>query len=183
MKIKVDLKSTITFILVFLISFLAFYFLISHHYSKPSNYLYYKGNLLIFIQPLQESSKIKLYPNDQSIRNLLFNKNISKITIYFKPSIENGLYSKVAFEISYKLLRYVYPSYGLKPKIEGKEISSYSLIKCSSENPALVLVHPQFANSTFVKLENCSIWISGTSKEKFEKASVRFLIAAMDIHI
>ncbi len=181
-KFSISLKEIFLFILVFS---LTYFFLNLPNFFKTTETrkILYNGAIVTFRKPLEKALKIPVYPSEEKIREILFNSNVSKVTIYFKTAKDISIYAVEAFEIAFKLLNYTYPVFNMFPKFDGKEVSSYSQVNSSKQNPAIVLIHPEFANSTFVRAEDHKIIISGTDNDKLDLATIRFLIAAMNIKL
>lgn len=154
-----------------------------HQKPKPLKEIVYRGEVVEFRNDLRKANEIPVYPNELAIREILFNNSPRKVTILFKPVENNSIYAVEAFEITYKLLRYAYPSYGFFPKFEGLNVTSYTGLEGSRSNPLIILVHPAYSNETSVRVEGYKIIISGTTEEEFDLATVRFLMAAMGIKV
>ncbi len=182
---KKNLKAIIEFVLlVMIVSSLIFVLRkVQLSKSKPLKKIIYNEEVVEFRNDLRKAKEIPVYPNDEAIREILFSNSTKEITIAFKPAENNSIYAIEAFEITYKLLRYVYPSYGFLPKFRGINVSSYDGLEGSKANPLIILIHPIYSNETSVRVEDYKIFISGVTEEEFDLATIRFLMAAMDIKI
>ncbi len=183
MKIKVELKAILIAFLIISAS-LGGVYLWKIFSPKECKVIYYDGIRIVFRQDLKKASEVPVeYKTNKTIEEILFNKRVKTVTIYFKPASSNGIYAAEAFEITFKLLNFTYPKHSMKPKFTGKEIEDYNLVNSSEENPAIVLVHPDFSNSTKVVIKDTSIYIYGKDAEGVDLATVRFLTLAMGIDI
>jgi len=181
MKIKVELKAILIASLIISASLGGIY-LWKVFSPKECKVISYDGVKVVFRGDLKKAAEIPVeYRTNKTIEDILFNKKVRAVTIYFKSASSNGIYAAEAFEITFKLLNFSYPKYSIKPRFDGKEIDNYNLVDSSEENPAIVLVHPDFTNSTKVVVKDTAIYIYGKDKEGMDLATVRFLTLAMGI--
>jgi len=153
---------------------------------QPLTSIQYYNNVLNFRRDLREASKIPIYPDELAVRNEIMNQLVENVTIAFKPAseTENSLYSLEIYEIIPKLM-IGYSRIKTSPHFNATIVSSYENIEGAihptMNNPMIVLVHPVYSNETSVSMGFHTIYIKGKTAKDFDLATIRFLLAALDI--
>lgn len=149
---------------------------------KPITTYNLDGLKFRFRADLRKANNILVYPDEETIRNIIWNPEIQNLTIVYVNSSDNAIVAVNAFEITYKLkLIYFFLNYDIN--ITGKEIESYDELAATSENPVIALIPPVFSNETLVKVKDNIIYIKAKTYEEFDLATVKFLMGALGISV
>lgn len=194
-KSGVEVKLTRNQIIAFaIIAFIVVSVFLLYLYTKPPEPVYtvtIDDKVIGFRADLREASKVPVYPNEIALFREIAHQLVTNITIAFKPATgDQGIYSVEAFEITYKLLRYVYPAMGTQPTVNVMEVESFDNLPGKIQNPIIVLVHPRYANETSVRVKDHVVFISGKfSKDptnpykNLDLATAKFLMVILGIKV
>jgi len=180
-KIKREFFIFILIVILTLASALGFISTLKLKEKQPLLEIEYNGKKIKFRSDLREADQIKVF-NGEKIKEIL-NPNVTKIYIAYKPSTNDSLYVIEIFEIVPKLLIYYFFPKNVNPKFEAMEVEDYSEVFGTKKEPVIVLVHPDYANSTFVKAEDFKIIISGITAKDLDLATIKFLLIALGIKL
>jgi hypothetical protein len=188
MRISIS-KEAIIIILVAVIGLTCVY-IIYHFYpsSTPPNTYNFFGIKLPFRTELYKANNISVYPDNETIYNMMWGPQLENITIVWVNSSENNMVGVEAFEITYKM-RLAYEHIGylngviLDVGFNSREVNSYDNLTATENNPVIALVPPIFSNETAVIANGNVIYIKGTSMENFDLATVKFLMVALAINL
>ena len=102
MKVRISLKQVFIFFMIILVIIVSIKL---YQYLKPVKTIYYRGFPFSFRDDIKKALKIPVYPNQESIHDLFWNRKNKNVTILFKPSDSktNALYRIESFELAYKL--------------------------------------------------------------------------------
>ncbi len=179
-RIKLKLsKNSLIFLLALILVFLIVFLFLPKLTYQPLTTLNFKGVLLQFRADLREANKIEA--DEESIRNILWNRNLKNVTIVFTNSSDLDLVGVEAFEISYKL-RLAYLLEGYNVEIKGKQVEDLSSLD-SLPKPSIVLIPPSLSNKTSIEVKDSIIIISGKDKKEFDLTTVKFLIIALNLKL
>jgi len=130
----------------------------------------------------REAASVPVYPDEASVYSLIRSPIISRIDIVFKPADEkdNPLYVVEGFEIARKLSM-LYEKWQRPPEFKSYPVDSYENLTGKLQNPIIAMIHPVYSNETAVRVQNRTIFISGTDAHKFDLATVKFLMIAFNI--
>jgi hypothetical protein len=184
-KIKLSRRQLIVLTGLFaLIALALIYFYFGPKPLPPLTSIKYYNKILNFRADLREAQKIPVYPEDLAVRNEIMNQLVENVTIAFKPAsdTENSLYVLEEMEIIPKLLM-GYERIKTNPHFNAVAVSSYENIAGTIQNPVIVLVHPKYSNETSISIGFHSIYIKGKTAKDFDLATIRFLMAALDLKI
>ena len=157
------------------------FFIYSTILPKPILSVSLNGNTVLFRDDLKEASKIPIYPDEQSVAKFFSNPNVTNITFAFKPfQGENGLDLLEESEIIFKTTL-LYSQFGYQPSYKAVPVRTYDQVNSTSSAPTIVLVSPKFANETSVRLENNTLFISGTNQRNFDIATIKFMMTILGI--
>lgn len=160
---------------------LVYYFFLM---PKPMDTYVYKGVPMTFRADLREAAKVPIRPFEDAIFIDTIHPIAKNVTIVFKPAAEteNPYYILEEIEVVSKM-KIVYDLKGIEIGFNAVPVESYSNLPGKIQNPIIALVHPVYANETAVWNENHVTYISGTTYEDFDRATVRFLMAIMQIEL
>jgi hypothetical protein len=181
-RIRTTKKQFIAFIILSGIFFLSFYLYVS---TRPITGVVIDGTQVNFRQDLREAEKIPIFPpSEDDIFNELFNTGVINITFVFKDAGEsqNPYYILEMTEIINKLT-FAYSRINREVNFNAIPIDSYDNINATYYNPVIALIHPIYANSTFVMHKDHIIYISGKTYKEFDLATIKFLMIALNIKI
>lgn len=171
-------KNRIIFLIILcsIISSVLFYYF----FIRPIYYVNYNGQLLKFRVDLREANKIRVYTDESSVYNLLWNPEIKNLTIVFMNTSDMNYTEVEAFEIAFKL-KIAYMSSNFPVKISGQDVSSFENL--TKEDVFIALIPPSISNETSVRVEDNIIFIRGKSFKEFDLATVKFLMIALEIKL
>jgi len=178
MRISISRKQILIFFIILLAAgavFLLDYFLPKYTYN-------FHGIQMKFSTDLKKANSIAIYPNNDTVYDILWNLELRNLTIAYVNSSDNGKVAVEAFDITYKL-KWAYLMFGLDIGISGEEIDSYENLSATRDNPVISLIPPVFSNETLVEAEDNIIYIKARSYEDFDLATTKFLMAALSINI
>lgn len=135
-----------------------------------------------FRADLRQANNIPVYPDEEAIRDIIWNPEIQTLTIAYVNSSDNTIVAANAFEITYKL-KLIYLILNLDVNITGEEVNSYSNLTATSENPIIALIPPIFTSETLVKVEDNIIYIKAKTYEEFDLTTVKVLMVALNISV
>jgi hypothetical protein len=194
MKLKLT-KKRIALVGAVLVMFIGSLYFIQYYNThwKPVTVLDYNGIVIGFRQNIREAANVPLYPNnvsdpDQYLRIGLIKPMVTNVTIVFKNvnSTENAYYSVEGFEIVGKLkLAYEALNPPVEPNFKAIEVGSYDNLPGKLQNPIIALISPANANETSVRFDPVAhvVYIQGTTYKNLDLATIRFLLAALDIQV
>jgi hypothetical protein len=188
MKISIS-KEAIIVILVVVIGIASVY-IIYHFYPSPTDTKSYNffGIRIPFRTDLYKANNISVYPDNETVYNMLWGPQLKNITIVWVNSSENNMVTVEAFEITYKM-NLAYKHIGnlngvnINVVFNHMEVSSYDNLTATENNPIIAIVPPIFSNETAVRAENNVIYIKGKTFEEFDLATVKFLMVALAINL
>jgi hypothetical protein len=185
-------KYLVLFVVIVLIV-LGIIFLINNldYFIKDPFTLYYAGGERHFRANLAEANKTIVYPNENSIRDVLFNPEVYKIKIAFIPNdTENAFYLASSFEITNKLgIIFKHFSAGQTGSFKEDDGSSCIMFyeekqnKCfksfpinstdelvpTSIEPVILLLGPSYANQTAVTVKDNMIVLEGKDFSEIDR--------------
>jgi hypothetical protein len=189
LKLKITKKRIIS-IVALLAVFVGLLYSLNYYnaHLKPITTLDYKGIPIGFRQDLREAIKVPLYPNDEYLRIGLIHPLVQNITIAFKDvnKTEDPYYSLEGVEIVSKLkVAYGFVNPPTYPNFTAVEVTSYENLPGKIQIPIIALIHPEYANETSVRFDANAhvVYIQGKTHKDFDLATIRFLIAALDIQV
>ena len=186
MKISISRKHVIVILLIFLAAGSIY---IIHRFAPKHTTVYnFFGITIPFRVDLYKANNVSVYPNNETIYDMLWNYQIQNITIVYVNSSENNIVAVEAFEITNKMkiayqhiahLNNVYIDIGFN----GKAVDSYENLSSTPSNPLIALVPPLLSNDTLVMEKDNVIYIKGKTMEDFDLATVKFLMVALAINL
>lgn len=169
----------IVLIIVLLFLFLLFLYFYT---QRPITTINYLGEKLTFRQDLREANKIKVYPSEKILQDLMNGTKIRNVTIAYKKTSDISYTLLEAVEITYKLRR-GYLAQGYDFKIVAKEFDSLENITGEQSTPIIVLIPPSIANETSVRVKDSAVYISGKDLKNFDLATIKFLVVTLKIRV
>ena len=129
-----------------------------------------------------------MYPDNETIYNMLWDFALDNITIVYVNSSDNNKVQLEAFEIVYKMtLAYQHIAYlnNVYKDIPfgSRVVDSYENLSGTPSNPLIALVPPVLSNETVVMEKDNVIYIKGKTMEEFDLATVKFLMVALAINL
>ena len=150
---------------------------------SPLKEINYYGVPMTFRQDLRLASNVTVYPNEQYIRSIFLNKNISQITLAVLNYTNQTNYIGVeAYEITFKLASF-YTLVNLPVKIKGKEVSKINEIVGNYTNPVVYIIPPILSNGTYVKAENYTVYVYGRSLRELDLATIKLISIVLGINL
>ncbi|MEM4511662.1 MAG: hypothetical protein QXI09_00440 [Candidatus Aenigmatarchaeota archaeon] len=186
-KISLDIKKIIL-ISVLIFALFIIDFCLPQIYSwykslQPVTKIVYFNIPMEFRADLRLAKNIEVYPNEEIIKDVFWNKNLNRITIAILNTTNETHYIGVeAYEITFKLVSF-YTLNGLSVEVKGKEVSDILELKGNSTNPVIYIIPPAIANETLVRLENYTVFISGRSLRELDLATTKFIMTVLGIRI
>lgn len=188
MKISIS-KEVIVVFLVIVVG-IACVYIIYHFYpssTTTSTYNFF-GIKLPFRTDLYKANNISVYPDNETIYNMMWGSQLENITIVWVNSSENNMVTVEAFEITYKMsLAYEHIGYlngvNINVMFNHMAVGSYDNLTATENNPIIAIVPPKLSNETAVRAENNVIYIKGKTFEEFDLATVKFLMTALAINL
>ena len=150
--------------------------------SKPITKYKFQGNELSFRDDLRLAKNISVYPDEQAILNKIWSPEIQNITIVYKDTSDNQFTTVNAFEITFKL-RVAYGQFSWDINFDGKEVESFDNLNGSVENLIVALIPPSLATDTGVEMKDHVVYIKGKTQKEFDLATIKFIMAALNITI
>lgn len=183
MKVSLNPKKVFSKILVIIIIFAVLFVLASVFIQlKPVYSVYYKGKAFTFRQDVKAAEKVPVYPSEDILGLLFWDHKIKNITIMFVPDNKsNSYYQLEAFELAYKISQ-IYAT--MRPLIIEKNFSaqpieSYENITREEGILKLILVPPDIANETSVKVGGNKVFIYGKDYKGLDLATVKTILSVM----
>ena len=141
-----------------------------------------------FRADLYKANDIPLYPNNETINNMLWNLYIENLTIVWINSSDNSKVGVEGAEIALKMgLAYAHMSrvsgIPLSIGFNGEEINSYENLSSTPNNIIIALIPPILSNETVVNAVDNVIYIKGKTFEEFDLATIKFLMVALGINL
>lgn len=152
---------------------------------KPAMGYNFYGSELQFRDDLKAANNISVYPDENSVLNAVWNPEIQNISIAFINSSaeDNALVAVNAFEVTYKLSVGYNEFNWLGIKFVPNIVESFENLTGSNEALVIALVPPSIANSTSVEMKDGVVYISGETQKEFDLATIKFLMAALNITV
>ena len=186
MKISISGKHVTVFFLIILVA--GGVYIIYRYIPKHTTTYNFFGIEIPFRVDIDKANNIPVYPDNETIYNIMWDSQVENITIAYVNSSENNKVAVEAFEITSKM-KIAYQHIGylngvyLDRSFNGKEVDSYENISATPFNPVIVLIPPILSNDTLVMANNNVIYIKGTTMENFDLATVKFLMVALAINL
>lgn len=171
----------VTIALVALGIIAAAYLIFQYEKTRPITHYTFNGIELGFRDDLRAANNISV-SNETAISDVVWNPDLTNVTIVFVNSTDNGLVTVNSVEITYKL-KLAYLSYNAFVDFNGKEVPSYEGLKSDNQSLMIALVPPAFAKETGVSFKGGVVYIQGTTKRDFDLATIKFLMTAFDIKV
>ena len=149
---------------------------------KPIMLYNFHGAELEFRDDLRAAQNVYLFPDEEAILDAVWNPELSNIVIAFIDSPDNNLVAVNSFELTYKL-NSAYIALSRSVSFNGVPILSFEDLVSSEKVLVIALVPPYLANETKVELKDGVVYIHGKTLEEFDRATIKFLMAALDIDI
>lgn len=173
---------------VFILTSIAIILLYPHLYSlykstQPIKKIVYFNVPMEFREDLRLAKNISVIPNEDSIRRIFWNRGLKKITIAILNSTnQTSLIGVEAYEITFKLTTF-YTIKRMNVEIKGREISEAHEISGDSSNPVIVIIPPELANETSVRVEDYNVYISGKSLKELDLATIKFIMTVLHLEL
>jgi len=162
-------------ILIFLISTLIYLYTV----FKPVTMINYLGREFYFRDDIRDAKKVIVYPDEKTVHDMFWDKNIKNITIIFKPLDKgNQYYSLQAFELTYKL-SIMYMMDDQKKNFNADYVDSYEDIQSSEDVLKIALIPPSLTNRTYVEGKNNIIYVYAKDYRDFDLATIKTILVAM----
>ncbi|MBI2084015.1 MAG: hypothetical protein HYT70_00120 [Candidatus Aenigmarchaeota archaeon] len=146
-----------------------------------TSYTFY-GQDITFRDDLRSSDAVPIYPDREAVLNTMWNPDIQDVTIVYVNSTDNGIVAVNSFEIAYKL-RIAYLTFNWNVPVYGMEVDSFENLTGSNENLIIVLVPPSMADETSVEMHDGAVYIKGKTSQELDRATIKFLMASMNITV
>jgi len=152
---------------------------------KPAMSYNFYGSGLQFRDDLKVANNIPVYPDENSVLNAVWNPEIQNISIAFINSSaeDNAIIAVNAFEVTYKLSvgysKFNWFGINFVPEM----VESFENLTGNNETLTIALVPPSVANGTSVEIKDGVIYISGETQKEFDLATIKFLMAALNITV
>ncbi|MEM5801840.1 MAG: hypothetical protein QXQ18_00425 [Candidatus Aenigmatarchaeota archaeon] len=181
LRIKITREQIIGFTSLLLLFLVGIYLYLNFY---PVRTVVIDGTPITFRQNIKEAKNVLVFPNEDEIFNKLFNTAVINITFVFKDAgeRENPYYILQEVEIINKLT-FAYARLNRKVNFNAMPIETYENLRGTIYNPIIALIHPIYANETFVMVKDNVIFISGKNYKDFDLATIRFLSIALNIKI
>lgn len=155
---------------------------------KPITRYVFFGTELQFRDDLRIAQNISVHPDEKSILYKVWDPQITKVKIAYiptqEPSDENSLLALNIFEIRFKLdVAYRNPNFNWINEFTSIELSSFDDINQTNDTLVIVLVRPSLADKTVVEMDGNVIYIKGQTAEDLDKATIKFLMSALNITV
>ncbi|MBI2547645.1 MAG: hypothetical protein HYW23_04370 [Candidatus Aenigmarchaeota archaeon] len=152
--------------------------------STPKEIKHYNfyGTQIAFRDDLRNAKNISVYPDDKAIQAAVWNPDLKNITIAFVNSSDNNLMAVDSFEITYKM-SIAYNKFDWFINFNGKEVGSFGNLTGTKDNLVIALVPPSIANETKVEMKDNVIYIKGKTPVDFDRATIRFIMSALNITV
>jgi len=124
----------------------------------------FAGVTLNFRSNLNEAEKVSLYPNEETLKNVLLSDSIEEIGIAYIPNeSENSLYLAASYELAYKLTiinKYYFKQ--PKPIVSIPLNSTEEVFDLSTmERAMIILLGPSKTNATAVTIRGTVVFAEG----------------------
>ena len=150
--------------------------------DKPVTRYTFQGTELSFRDDLRLAKNVSVFPSEEAILYTIWNPNIQNITIAYMNSTDNQFTAVNAFEVAFKL-NVAYGQFSWFVNFVGKEVESFDNLNASDENMVIVLVPPSLADDTAVELDRNVVYIKGKTQQEFDLATMKFIMAALNITV
>jgi hypothetical protein len=175
---------------------IVFVIILSIILSNPEFHLtpyqkYYAGAVRNFRADLNEAEKVPVYPSEDTLRNILFNPEVYKISIAFIPNeSENSFYLADSFEITNKMIiiyrHYMgdevqtfededgssclifYPNRQVRC-FKSLPVNSTDELNSTPTEPVILLLGPSYASQTAVSIYDFLITVEGKSFQEVNR--------------
>lgn len=191
MRIRISLK-LILFVIIVVVLFSLLPFI--YKQLKPVKSINYHNQVYVFRDDVRKANKVPVYPNEDFVHDLFWNRRIKNITIMFKPmdSKTNARYGLEAFELTYKLSQ-MYASTPItkviiynktqymffKRNFTAQPIDDYEDITREDDVLKIILVPPQLSDGTYVRGGGNKIFIYGKDFRGLDLATIKTILVAM----
>lgn len=180
-------KRQLSFILVLIVAVAGMAAFV-YYQNIPREIIRYNfyGAELVFRDDLRNAKNVTAYPDEESILNKVWDPEITKINIVYvptpEPSVENSMLSVNAFEVRFKL-DIAYRQLNWINEFDSAELKSFENISYPNDTLVIALVRPSLADSTAVELGDNIVYIKGKTSEDLTRATIKFLMVAMNITV
>jgi hypothetical protein len=193
MKVKVSRRLLTSLVAIVVVSIILIFLVVYYIDSlpKPIYRWNYYGVPIEFRVDLRKAEKVPVYPGETQVFLDTIHPLVDNVTIAFKDAgeDENPYYILEEIEIITKMtLSYtrMWAAYEGSteddiPKFDATPVDEYANLPGKIQNPIIAIVHPKYANETAVRNEGHVTYISGTTHENLDLATVKFLMIALGI--
>lgn len=202
-KVKIENKKIAVFLAVFgAIALGAWGFVFYTQNFAPVTVADFEGTPVQFRTDLREAQKVDVLPSEDALRaqivkppkvegpngQFILRSPLKGAIITFKPvdSGTNGWYSVQVTEIIKKLTILYQGKYDRAIGFNVTEVQEYGQVEGDNLIPVIELVHPDYADGTFVSVDsdrNVITISGGDSLRDFDLATVRFMTVALGIEV
>lgn len=173
----------------YLVAFVLVAVLVGVVYYKASSpreikqYDFY-GTEFVFRDDLLKAKNISIYPDEVSLFKEVWNPDVYRVKLVYvptkEPSAENGMLAANIFELRFKL-DLAYNKFEWGNEFTTSELETFENISYANDTLVIALVRPSLADRTAVELHDNIVYIKGMTAEDLDRATIRFLMAAMNI--
>jgi hypothetical protein len=150
--------------------------------DKPVTKYTFQGVELSFRDDLRLAKNITLAPSEEAILYTIWNPDVQSISIVYMNTTDNQFTAVNAFEVAFKL-NVAYGQFSWFVNFTGKEVESFDNLNATDENLVIVMVPPSLALETSVELQRNIIYIKGKTPQEFDLATIKFIMAALNITV
>ena len=135
--------------------------------SPESQHLFnFSGYRLYSRSPMEEAVKTPVYPNEQALKDIFYNKSVYRIRLAFIPNESiNGYYGVVSYGLAVKMPIIIQNKTGKSVIIESFPVNSTEEAKSysSPRGPIILMLPPWQSNRTAVTIDGYLILLEGSS--------------------
>lgn len=199
--IRFDKSQLIVFLAVFgIIAAAVAGYLVYESQIKPQHKVIFEGIPVEFRGEIRASQAVDVQPDESKLRSqivrppkvevngtVIVRRSLSGATIAFKPTSDNASMSWYVVESSeiVKKLTLLYKGkHNVDLKFNFTEVDTYDGLKGTNTFPVIALVHPEFADGTYISVDddrNVITISGGASLRDFDNAVTKFLLVALGI--
>jgi len=130
----------------------------------------FAGVTLHFRADLYEADKVEVYPDEQTLRDVLLNPNIKTVWLAYIPNeSENSFYLAASYELAYKLT-IIYKGYWETTKpIDSIYVNSIEEITALETDPFILLLGPSSSNETKIEIDGYLIKCYGKDFSEIDR--------------
>jgi hypothetical protein len=150
--------------------------------DKPVTRYTFQGVELSFRDDLRLAKNISLTPSEEAILYTVWNPDIQSINIVYMNTTDNQFTAVNAFEVAFKL-NVAYGQFSWFVDFKGEEVKSFDNLNASDENLVVIMVPPSLADETGVELERNIVYIKGKTRQEYDLATIKFIMAALNITV